>query len=55
MADAGPSERPTTPPPRASTSIEGPLTPEQVKRVEINRLKGMLAQFSLAVMCINSD
>ncbi|KII93408.1 hypothetical protein PLICRDRAFT_87787 [Plicaturopsis crispa FD-325 SS-3] len=41
MAD---TERPTTPPPRASTSTSLQLTPEQVKRVEINRMKAKAQQ-----------
>ncbi|KAG9014826.1 hypothetical protein FRB94_008984 [Tulasnella sp. JGI-2019a] len=32
-------ERPSTPPPVASSSRSVPLTPEQLKRIEINRLK----------------
>ena len=38
MSEAGPSNRFTTPPPRPLGELE--LTPEQVKRIEINRLKG---------------
>jgi DNA-repair protein complementing XP-A cells len=33
-------ERPRTPPPRPVPSLDVQLTPEQVKRIEINRLKG---------------
>jgi len=36
--DAG---RNATPPPQATSASDLQLTPEQVKRVEINRLKGM--------------
>ncbi|KIW68786.1 DNA repair protein [Phialophora macrospora] len=31
--------RPSTPPPQASARSQSPLTPEQVRRIEINRLK----------------
>ena len=37
MEDA---RRPVTPPPRALDSNASQLTPEQIKRIEINRLKG---------------
>ena len=40
MSEAGPSNRPTTPPPRGVPNINLQLTPEQVKRVELNRLRG---------------
>ena len=40
MSEAGPSTRPITPPPRPSQNLD--LTPEQVKRIEINRLRGKL-------------
>ncbi|KAH9947684.1 thioesterase-like superfamily-domain-containing protein [Amylocystis lapponica] len=42
MPHAGPSDRPTTPPPRAQENLD--LTPEQVKRVEINRLRAKAKQ-----------
>jgi hypothetical protein len=35
----GATSRPVTPPPRA-LNTDSSLTPEQVKRIEINRLKG---------------
>jgi hypothetical protein len=35
------SERPVTPPPRNNGPASLNLTPEQVKRIELNRLKGM--------------
>lgn len=38
-------DRPTTPPPRPVPTTDNQLTPEQVKRIEINRLKGNWLQF----------
>ncbi|PCH33398.1 hypothetical protein WOLCODRAFT_129747 [Wolfiporia cocos MD-104 SS10] len=46
MADAGPSNpRPCTPPPRVPENLD--LTPEQVKRIEINRLRAKAKQREL--------
>ncbi|CAL1696436.1 unnamed protein product [Somion occarium] len=42
MFEAGSSNRPVTPPPRPAQNLD--LTPEQVKRVEINRLKAKAKQ-----------
>jgi hypothetical protein len=50
MTDADPSGRPVTPPPRAFVPADGPLTPEQVRRVEINRLKGGFTPFGIAIV-----
>ncbi|KAA1468552.1 hypothetical protein DENSPDRAFT_857377 [Dentipellis sp. KUC8613] len=44
MSEAGPSTRPVTPPPRNNYNADTQLTPEQVKRVEINRLKAKARQ-----------
>ncbi|KAI0067828.1 hypothetical protein BV25DRAFT_1794358 [Artomyces pyxidatus] len=44
MSEAGPSTRPVTPPPRAVRNAELELTPEQVKRIELNRLKAKAKQ-----------
>jgi hypothetical protein len=47
MSDEDPGNRPVTPPPRAFEPADEPLTPEQVRRVEINRLKGGFRAFGL--------
>ena len=39
MEPAASTSRFTTPPPREQQGLD--LTPEQVKRIELNRLKGM--------------
>ncbi|KAI0048016.1 DNA repair protein [Auriscalpium vulgare] len=44
MSDAGPSTRPVTPPPRPVPGGGPDLTPEQVKRIELNRLKAKAKQ-----------
>jgi hypothetical protein len=49
MSDTA-SERPKTPPPQPSSSSTQrlPLTPEQIKRIEINRLRGMCDYYACA-------
>ncbi|TFY82068.1 hypothetical protein EWM64_g1940 [Hericium alpestre] len=44
MSEAGPSTRPGTPPPRNAANTELQLTSEQVKRVELNRLRAKARQ-----------
>ncbi|TCD70085.1 hypothetical protein EIP91_005067 [Steccherinum ochraceum] len=44
MAEAGPSTRPSTPPPRVAPASSLNLTPEQIKRIEINRLRAKARQ-----------
>jgi hypothetical protein len=41
MVEVDAGSRTVTPPPQAANTSELQLTPEQVKRIEINRLKGM--------------
>src|ERR1700761_1189579 len=42
------SERPTTPPRNIASSNEPPVTPEQTRLVEINRLKGSRVRRDIA-------
>ncbi|KZV77565.1 hypothetical protein PENSPDRAFT_567811 [Peniophora sp. CONT] len=44
MSEAGPSNRAVTPPPRGVPNTNLQLTPEQVKRVELNRLRAKAKQ-----------
>ncbi|KAI0932591.1 hypothetical protein AcW1_000331 [Taiwanofungus camphoratus] len=44
MAEAGPSSVPITPPPRVPEGLNLTPTPEQVKRIEINRLRAKARQ-----------
>jgi hypothetical protein len=40
-------ERPVTPPPGINTLASLNITPEQVKRIELNRLKGVFSNSHL--------
>lgn len=53
MSEAGPSTRPCTPPPRPVPGSDLQLTPEQVKRIEMNRLRGTFTSHLLSQKVID--